>query len=391
MIPLTVNTVCGRDLLQRARGYILNELRETVVKRIAQSCALMLAACALLQLDISAFGKSVSESAKQQKDEASVDRQLKELVQKRRTRDGWLGDGSYPENVRAIKDLSYAEKGGSASQKLDLYIPSVTTLKGDDKDNSKTSKSNFTEKRRNLSVGWPLVVWIHGGGWRGGDKKGGPYRALLDSGFAVASINYRLSGEAKWPAQLDDCRSALSYLRKHAAEYDIDVKRMGLWGSSAGGHLVLMLALKGDKADAANKHQSSAKANGESHIAAVCDWFGPTDLARFAQEGETTKQGAEMIQQLFGLQGDAFMSACAEASPINYVGHSKHVPPILIMHGKADKLVGIKQSEMLVDKMKGAGITNVKLVELNGGHGYPGFGSGTILDVIKFFQDKLQK
>ncbi len=90
-------------------------------------------------------------------------------------------------------------------------------------------------------------------------------------------------------------------------------------------------------------------------------------------------------------RGDALMSACAAASPINYVGHSKHVPPILIMHGKADKLVVIKQSEMLVDKMKSAGITNVKLVELNGGHGYPGFGSGTILDVIKFFQDKLQK
>ncbi len=64
----------------------------------------------------------------------------------------------------------------------------------------------------------------------GGDKKGGPFRALLDSGFAVASINYRLSGEAKWLAQLDDCRSALQYLRMHAAEYDIDTKRMGLWG-----------------------------------------------------------------------------------------------------------------------------------------------------------------
>ncbi len=363
------------------------------MKRTAYHRPLFLAACAMILSVTAALATDVSSNTntadakhshatyvetKQQKDEASVDRQLKDLVKKRRTRNGWLGDGSYPENVRAIKDLSYGGTGGSESQKLDLYIPSMVT-----------DKSNVASKSKNSGVGMPLVVWVHGGGWRGGDKKGGPFRALLDSGFAVASINYRLSGEAKWPAQLDDCRSALAYLRAYAGEYNIDAKRIGLWGGSAGGHLVLMLALKGDKRDVVIG--GSSKLDGGSEIAAVCDWFGPTDLARFAQEGETTKQGAEMIQQLFGLQGDALMSACAEASPINYVGHSKHVPPILIMHGKADKLVVIKQSEMLVDKMKGAGITNVKLVELNGGHGYPGFGSGTVLDVIKFFQDKLQK
>jgi len=234
-----------------------------------------------------------------------------------------------------------------------------------------------------LSTGWPIVVWIHGGGWRGGDKKSGPFRALLESGFAVASINYRLSGEAKWPAQLDDCRSALAFLRAHAAEYDVDAKRMGLWGGSAGGHLVLMLALKGDKPEGKLKSEGS-------ELAAVCDWFGPTDLARFVKNGETTKQGAEMIQQLFGLEGEALLAACTAASPVTYIGQAKHVPPILIMHGKSDKLVSIKQSEVLVAKMKAAGITNVKLVELNGGHGYPGFGGGTVLDVIKFFQEKLK-
>lgn len=360
------------------------------MKRIAQSCALFFAVCVVLLTDSNAFARDVSVSAKQQKKDASVDRQLKQLVNKRRTRDGWLGDGSFPENVRFIKDLSYIEKGGSESQKLDLYIPSLRTLQGEDKDNSRTPKSNSAVKRKNSRAGLPLIVWVHGGGWRGGDKKGGPFRALLDSGFAVASINYRLSGEAKWPAQLDDCRSALAYLRAHAGEYNIDVKRIGLWGSSAGGHLVLMLALKGDKADAVNEHHGSA-VGGDTHLAAVCDWFGPTDLARFSIEGETTKHGAELVHDLFGLEGDALMSACAAASPVTYVGHAKHVPPMLIMHGKSDKLVAIKQSEVLVDKMKRAGITNVKLVELNGGHGYPGFGSGTILDVIKFFQEKLQK
>jgi acetyl esterase/lipase len=359
----------------------------------------MSAVCVLLLSDIDALARDVSPStkaaegkqadasrvdAKQSKDAARVDRQLKDLVRKRRTRNGWLGDGSYPENVRAIKDLSYAEKGGSESQKLDLYIPSVTTLESGDRIDSRTSKRNFAAKRKNLGTGWPLVVWIHGGGWRGGDKKGGPFRALLESGFAVASINYRLSGEAKWPAQLDDCRSALAYLRSHSAQYDVDAKRMGLWGGSAGGHLALMLALKGDRPE--GEHRAVG-----GDLAAVCDWFGPTDLARFVISGETTKQGAEMIQQLIGLEGESLMSACTAASPVTYIGHAKNVPPILIMHGKADKLVSIKQSERLVDKMKAAGIANVELVELNGGHGYPGFGAGTILDVIKFFQEKLNK
>ncbi|MCC7532173.1 MAG: alpha/beta hydrolase [Candidatus Melainabacteria bacterium] len=371
---------------------------------MAQNRALLFAACALLLSDIDALARDVAPGTKaadrkqadasrvevkRSRDAAQVDRQLRDLVKKRRTRNGWLGDGSYPENVRAIKDLSYAEKGGSESQKLDLYIPSVTTMEGDGRIDSKTTKPNFAAKRKNLSTGWPLVVWIHGGGWRGGDKKGGPFRALLESGFAVASINYRLSGEEKWPAQLDDCRSALAYLRSHSAEYDIDSKRIGLWGGSAGGHLALMLALKGDKPDSDRKQKSEHQSVG-SDLAAVCDWFGPTDLARFVINGETTRQGAEMIQQLFGLEGEALISACTAASPVTYISHAKHVPPILIMHGKADKLVSIKQSQRLLDKMKAAGITSVRLVELNGGHGYPGFGAGTILDVIKFFQEKLR-
>lgn len=310
-----------------------------------------------------------------QKADAKVSQQLKDLVKKRRTRDGWLGDGTVPENVRTIKDIAYTENPVSDAQKLDLYIPSILTIEADREPIS--SKSNFSAKRRNLSGGWPLVVWIHGGGWKGGDKKGGPFRALLESGFAVASINYRLSGESKWPAQFDDCQTALSYLRKHAGEYGIDPKRIGLWGGSAGGHLVLMLGLRQDGTD--------------DKVACVCDWFGPTDLSRFMLMGETTKQGEDLVHDLFGLQGDALMSACASASPVNYINTAKNVPPILIMHGKDDKLVSIRQSRSFVERMKKAGYKDVKLDEVNGGHGYPGFGPGTVGDVVKFFKTRLEE
>ena len=353
------------------------------MKRSSFSRVLLVAASTLLLSNFAVLAKDApagltDAEKKQAKVEAKTKQQLKDLVKHQRTKSGWLGDGTVAENVRVIKDIAYVGTSVSPSQKLDLYIPSVLTIEDDERGESKKTKSNFSAKRKNLSSGWPLVVWIHGGGWRGGDKKGGPYRPLLDAGFAVASINYRLSGEAKWPAQLDDCRSALSYLRAHAQEYDVDAKRMCIWGGSAGGHLVLMLALKNENPPPYD-------------IAAVCDWFGPTDLARFTMPDETTKEGQELVPQLFGLEGDALKSACAAASPITYIGKSRHVAPILIMHGKSDNLVSIKQSQRFVDQMRVAGYKDVKLDEVNGGHGYPGFGPDVIRNVIAFFKDKLEK
>lgn len=316
----------------------------------------------------------------QRKIDASVDQQLKDLVKHQRTKNGWLGDSTFPENVRILKDIPYAGTTSGAMQKLDLYIPSISSMEAQDKPDVESSSSNFTAKRKELGKGWPLIVWIHGGGWKSGDKKGGPFRALLHSGFAVASINYRLTNEARWPAQLDDCRTAMTFLRDHAGDYDLDSKRIGVWGASAGGHLALMLAMKPDK-----------QASGERSMAAVCDWFGPTDLKRCANLEETTTAGLQMLHELFALaDNDAFIAACNEASPLTYVGQVKTLPPMLIMHGRKDRLVSIKQSQRLVEALKSAGFNDVKFTEINGGHGYPGFGGGTIFDVIKFFKEKLK-
>ncbi|MCC6981286.1 MAG: alpha/beta hydrolase [Candidatus Melainabacteria bacterium] len=310
-----------------------------------------------------------AEVARQKKDRQKSIKQLRELVEKQRTKKGWLGDGSLPPNVRAVKDIAYGAK--SQSQKLDLFIPKSSALK--------------------TKAGLPLVIWIHGGGWSGGDKAGGPINPLLEAGFAAASINYRLSGEAKWPAQLDDCRSALTYIRAHAKDYGIDTKRMGVWGGSAGGHLVLMLALKGETPDMDTRTVSKAVALKPLDVAAVCDWFGPTDLARYIREPKQIQFAVEMIRALIGTQGSAFMTGCEDASPLHYVGQLKQVPPLLIMHGRNDQLVPISQSQLLYERMKSQGLNNVRLVSVDGGHGYPGFELDAMLDVVKFFKVHLHK
>ncbi|NQT87653.1 alpha/beta hydrolase, partial [bacterium] len=92
----------------------------------------------------------------------------------------------------------------------------------------------------------PIVVWIHGGAWRAGTKSLGRVMPLVERGYAVAAITYRLTGEAQWPAQIQDCKCAIRWLRAHAAEHGIDPDRIGVWGSSAGGHLVAMLGTAGD-------------------------------------------------------------------------------------------------------------------------------------------------
>src|SRR5262249_50393585 len=133
-------------------------------------------------------------------------------------------------------------------QKLDLYIPA--TPKG------------------------PLLVWIHGGGWRGGSKDVVEYRPFLAHGYCLASVEYRFSQDAIFPAQVEDCKAAIRWLRAHAGEYGYDPKRIGAWGASAGGHLVALLATTGHVRDfdvGENLEQSSA-------IECGIDYFGPTDF-----------------------------------------------------------------------------------------------------------------
>ena len=328
--------------------------------------ALLLIPAFLSSLSIAAWGEPATsilekpDATQQEQLRTSIDRHLSDLVKNRRTRDGWLGDGSLPDGVRLLANLVYVKDSTSPGHKLDIYLPKPLVT-------ASTNSANKTKPQ--------LVVWIHGGGWRGGDKKGGPIKALLDAGFAVASINYRLSGEAKWPAQLDDCREALSWLDAHAPEYGIDKNKIALWGASAGGHLVLMLALK----------------DGTAHgVTAACDWFGPTDLVGYLQSKKTSPNGIEMIKQLLDANTDEqLITAAKDASPIYFIEAAKKTPALLVVHGKQDPLVPVDQSETLVQKMKSTGNENVTLKVVDGGHGFPGFNDETISTVIKFFNQNL--
>ncbi len=131
-----------------------------------------------------------------------------------------------PEDTKVEKNLAY---GDHERNKLDIYLP---------------AKGNKP---------LPIVVWIHGGGWEAGSKENPPAMGLLNQGYAVASINYRYSKHAPFPAQIEDCKAAIRYLRGNAAKYNIDKDHIGCMGASAGGHLVALLGTTADVAELEGK------------------------------------------------------------------------------------------------------------------------------------------
>lgn len=153
-------------------------------------------------------------------------------------------------------NISYASK--SAAQKLDLFLPS-------------TGKSSY-----------PVVVWVHGGGWKEGDKSQfkstSRYKDLIANDYAVVSVNYRLSGEAKFPAQIQDTKAAIRWIRANAAAYNLNPDKIGIWGSSAGGHLS---ALAGTSAgELGLEDLSLGNGSFSSKVQAVIDWYGPVDFLK---------------------------------------------------------------------------------------------------------------
>jgi acetyl esterase/lipase len=208
----------------------------------------------------------------------------------------------------------------------------------------------------------------------------------LQRGYAVASIEYRLSPEAKWPAQIFDCKAAVRFLRANAKRYNLDPGRFGVWGDSAGGHLAAMVGVSGGvkelEGDLGNPGVSSS-------VQAVCDWYGPTDLTVIQK---TPNNAVGPVSQLIGGPIAENLEKARTASPINYV--TRNTPAFLIMHGDQDETVPINQSELLNEALQKAGAW-VKFVRVQGAkHGGPdfaGFNNPTILTMIEqFFDEHLQ-
>jgi acetyl esterase/lipase len=206
----------------------------------------------------------------------------------------------------------------------------------------------------------------------------------VDAGYAVASINYRLSQHARFPAQIQDCKAAIRWLRAHADEYGLDAQRIGVWGSSAGGHLVALLGTSGGIED----FDVGPNAQVSSRVQAVCDFFGPTDFARMSSFRTTMDHDApdSPESRLIGGPVQENADKVRRANPITYV--TKDDPSFLIVHGDKDPLVPHNQSELLYDALKSAAVDVTLYTVRGGGHG--GFRDAKVQPLVtEFFRRHL--
>lgn len=257
------------------------------------------------------------------------------------------------------KDVEYG-RIGDRPLLLDLYLPQEATARA------------------------PVVVWVHGGGWSKGSKDRCPATWLTEHGYAVASIGYRLTDEARWPAQIDDCRAAVRWLRSHADEYHLDGKHVGAWGGSAGGHLVALLGTL----------DAPAGEVVSSRVQAVCDWFGPSDLLTMppnvltAGRTEADLAKSNGAKLLGGTVRDR-PELAKQASALYHV--SADDPPFLIMHGDQDGSVPLEQSRRLYDQLKTAGVTTTLKVLAGAAHGGKAFQTDESRNtILTFFNQHLR-
>ena len=231
---------------------------------------------------------------------------------------------------------------------------------------------------------FPLVVWIHGGAWMLGIKEWDNVKYLVRHGYAIASIDYRFSTEAPFPAQIQDCNTALNFILAHATNYGISSRRFVVGGGSAGGHLALLLGLaRGERnfgADPSNKPL------------AILDFFGPVDFNRTKADLEAihSEKGLEVfndaVGRLLGVPVDQPSDKAKRASPITYVSASN--PPVLIIHGGRDDAVPVAQSRRLHEALDQLGVQN-QLVMVDAGHDGPLFSTPEIESKVVNFLDEI--
>jgi acetyl esterase/lipase len=271
-----------------------------------------------------------------------------------------------PQGFKADYNVAYVD-GGDEAQVLDIYYP-----------------EEGGEPR-------PLLVWIHGGGWRAGSKDGVPWIYQLQRGYVVASVEYRFSQKAIFPAQIDDCLAAIRYLRKNAAQYGIDRKKIGVGGSSAGGHLSALVGTSGGQGVF---KPVGGHADVYDGVQAVCDIFGPTDFWTVIEQAEKDPNvknifkwnAGDPYSELIGGGLGKDRERCDAVSPVHYA--SKKSPPFLILHGDHDTLVPYAQSVELEEKLKTVGV-EVLLQKIEGaGHGGAVFNHAEIRKLTDRFFDR---
>ena len=244
---------------------------------------------------------------------------------------------------------------------------------------------------------YPVVVFIYGSAWQCNSCKNAVTHvlpSLLGGGFAVATINHRASSDAIYPAQIQDCKAAIRFLRANATTYGLDPNRIGVTGSSSGGHLVSLLGTSGGVTthtvgDVTMDIEGSLGAHTDvsSSVQAVCDWYGPTDFLIMNTCGSKIDHDAPDSPEslLIGGPIQAHPNECALANPITYVDPSD--PPFRMFHGDSDPAVPQCQSDSLHAALAAAGVPVEYTVVPGAGHGWDDATEQVLM--VEFFQDVL--
>ncbi len=283
------------------------------------------------------------------------------------------GSSTFASVDPTYSDLAYARV--SEAQKLDLYIP--TTVSGT----------------------FPVVIMVHGGGFMFGDKADGAgltgVDQLLEAGYAVASINYRLSGEATYPAQIFDTKAAVRFLRANSEKYNLNPEKIGAWGASAGGNLVSLLGTTCGVAELEGVELGNAEQS--SCVQAVVDWFGPIDFLKMDEQfaGTSCQQNHNDANspesKLVGAPIQTVPDVVATTNPMNYI--TADDAPFFIENGTADCNIPPVQNKNLADALSPViGADKVTHIALDGaGHGGSQFETAENLNLVIGFLDKYLK
>jgi acetyl esterase/lipase len=287
--------------------------------------------------------------------------------------------GAQPQNgantewvKRKWLDVAYANQ--SLAQKLDVYLP------------------NEGEK-------FPVIISIHGGAFMAGDKADGQLNPMLHGlkrGYAIVSINYRLSGEALFPKNINDVKAAIRWVKANAKQYGFDEDKIALWGGSAGGNLS---ALAGTSAGVSGLEDlSEGNASYSSKVQAVVDWFGPIDFllmdAQLRETGNGKPNHSEKDSpesKVLGAKITEIRQVVKQANPETYI--SADDPSFFIQHGTKDPLVPTQQSINFAKKLRATlGEEKIKIHLLeNAGHGGVQFDADENVNKVFEFLDRILK
>ena len=266
-------------------------------------------------------------------------------------------------DVDVVRDIVYKNVNGR-DLRLDIYSP------------------------KSITHPLPVVLWIFGNRWSRGSKDHPPPLDLMSRGYIIVSVEYRLSGEAPFPAAIEDCKAAVRWIRANAATYHFDPDHIGAWGHSAGGHLAALLGTSGGVAELEGTGDNSTFS---SRVQAVCDMAGPSDIVQFYEavsnsNNDMARIAKSSIEQFLGGSSEQNRAKAIAASPTTYV--SKDDPPFLIIHGENDMSIPVSQSKVLASKLKAAGVHVALIVDENRGHG---IGGPAFAQEITSFFDKYLK